>query len=82
MRALSFTQALDGPFAGAMSDFDSSAWRPFLSSLDGDAPTPEQMETFTAYTGRERPFTSPPRQAQACCGRRSGKTRVAKWRPI
>jgi hypothetical protein len=60
-----------------MTDFDSSAWRPFLRSLDGNAPTPEQTPLFERCAGRTTPFTSPPRQAQACCGRRSGKTRIA-----
>jgi hypothetical protein len=32
---------------------------------------------FEQCTGRAVPFNSPPRQAQACCGRRSGKTRIA-----
>ena len=76
MRALSFEQALDGPFAEAMSDFDSSAWRPFLRSLDGHAPLPDQQAIFEQCTGRTEPFLQPPRTAQATCGRRSGKTRV------
>jgi Terminase large subunit, T4likevirus-type, N-terminal len=77
MRSLSFEGALDKPFKAAMSDFDAAAWRPFLRSLDGRAPTPDQMETFWKLSGRTVPFAVPPRQAQACCGRRSGKTRIA-----
>jgi hypothetical protein len=77
MRALSFEQALDGPFAEAMSDFNPSSWRPFLRSLDGNAPLPDQQDMFAQCTGRSVGFSSPPRQAQACCGRRSGKTRIA-----
>jgi hypothetical protein len=76
-RSLSFEGALDKPFKAAMSDFDSSAWRPFLRALDGKPPRADQLATFEAITGRTSPFSSPPRQAQACCGRRSGKTRIA-----
>jgi hypothetical protein len=36
-----------------------------------------QQAIFEQRTGRTEPFTSPPRQAQVCCGRRSGKTRIA-----
>jgi hypothetical protein len=77
MRELSFEQGLDGPFRDAMAGFDSSAWRPFLRALDGNAPRPGQQILYEQCTGRTEPFTSPPRQAQACCGRRSGKTRIA-----
>jgi hypothetical protein len=77
MRELSFEQALDGPFAEAMADFDDSAWRTFLRALDGKPPLPDQQALFEQCTGRSAPFTSLPRQAQACCGRRSGKTRIA-----
>src|SRR6476660_3513047 len=77
MRSLSFEGALDRPFKAAMSDFDATAWRPFLRALDGQAPRTDQQELFSLITGRSLPFTAPPRQAQACCGRRSGKTRIA-----
>ena len=42
MRALSFEQSLDGPFAEAMADFDATASAPVppLKALDGDAPLP------------------------------------------
>src|SRR5262245_6788843 len=76
MRELSFEQALYGPFASAMSDFDATAWRPCVRALDGNPPLPEQEAIFTQCTGRERPFFSPPRQGQICAGRRSGKTRI------
>jgi hypothetical protein len=76
MRATSFEQALDGPFREAMSDFDATAWRPFLRSLDGKSPQPgEQQALFAQCTGRTEPFNGPPRMAQACCGRRSGEDR-------
>jgi hypothetical protein len=78
MRALSFEQALDGPFREALADFDATAWRGFLRALDGSPPLAgEQAELFARCTGRTEPFILPPRQAQACCGRRSGKTRIA-----
>jgi hypothetical protein len=78
MRALSFEQAIRGPFAGVFSDFDASAWLPFLRALDGNAPDgPKQLAMFEACTGRTTPFVAPPRQAQICAGRRSGKTRIA-----
>src|SRR6478752_4301551 len=77
MRQLSFEGALDRPFKQAMSDFDATSWRPFLRALDGLAPAPDKQELFSQITGRTQPFAAPPRQAQACCGRRSGKTRVA-----
>jgi hypothetical protein len=81
-RALSFEQALDTVWAPAMRDFDATAWRPFLRSLDGNAPRddkemPGGMSTFEQCTGRTTTFNVPPRVAQACCGRRSGKTRIA-----
>jgi hypothetical protein len=76
-RVMSFERALDLPFAEAMSDFDATAWRPFLRALDGKAPLPEQQTMFEQCTGRSTPFTTPPRIAQACAGRRSGKTRIA-----
>src|SRR5262245_46634474 len=93
LRACGFEEALDGPFAEQMADFDATAWRPFLRALDGlppqlaedDAipdendlgPQLNQAQIFTQCTGRTRPFTAPPRMAQACCGRRAGKTRIA-----
>jgi hypothetical protein len=77
VRELSFEQTLYGPFAEAMSDFDATAWLPFLRALDGKAPLPNQQAMFEQCTGRTVPFTRPPRLAQACCGRRSGKTRIA-----
>jgi hypothetical protein len=39
--------------------------------------TAQAVSIFERCTGRSHPFTAPPRQAQACCGRRSGKTRIA-----
>ena len=60
-----------------MADFDATSWRVFITALDGKPPTPEQQAVFTECTGRATPFTRSPRQAQACCGRRSGKTRIA-----
>ena len=35
MREMSFEQAI-----APSTDFDASAWRPFLRALDGDAPLP------------------------------------------
>src|SRR6478736_5528111 len=77
MRELNFERALDTVFAEAMADFDATSWRGFLRSLDGKAPAPSQQTTFEQCTGRTQAFTSPPRQAQCCAGRRSGKTRIA-----
>jgi hypothetical protein len=90
MRALDFERALETIFAPAMADFDASAWRPFLRALDGNPPKLNaevgnhldvaplsQHDIFHQCSGRLTPFTSPPRAAQACCGRRSGKTRIA-----
>jgi hypothetical protein len=76
-RKITFEKALDGPFKTYMSDFNAVAWRPFLRSLDGNPPLPDQRELFERGTGRTVPFTTPPRLGQACAGRRSGKTRVA-----
>jgi hypothetical protein len=76
VRELSFEMAFDTAFKDAMADFDATAWRPFLRALDGDAPRPDQREMFEQCTGRTVPFTSPPRTAQACCGVRSGKSKI------
>jgi hypothetical protein len=77
MRVLAFERALETAFGNARSDFDATAWRPFLRSLDGKAPQPDQLALFEECTGRTKPFDVQPRTAQACCGRRSGKTRIA-----
>jgi hypothetical protein len=74
---MTFERALDRPFVEAMAGFDATAWRPFLRALDGNPPQPDQLAMFEGCTGRTQPFISPPRLAQACAGRRSGKTRIA-----
>ena len=76
-RQLTFEAAIDGPFKEYMSDFNPVSWGPFLRALDGLPPLANQRELFLQCTGRETPFTTPPRQAQAACGRKSGKTRIA-----
>lgn len=75
-RSISFEDAASTVFADALADMDLTNWMPFLRSLDGRAPATCQKQTFTTCTGRTEPFLTRPRQTQACCGRRGGKTRI------
>ena len=64
---------LFGPF------FQGSTWDPwraFLTALYGLPMTEEQLTTYRCHTGRQKPPTSPTREAALICGRRGGKSRI------
>jgi hypothetical protein len=70
-----------------------SNWRVFLAALFGLPLTPEQLATYTRFTGRTKPPTSPLQEAWLVVGRRGGKSFILAviatflacfkdWRPL
>jgi hypothetical protein len=52
------------------------AWRSLLIAAMGEPLTPDELETFTKFTGRATPPTQRVDELWCCVGRRGGKSRA------
>ena len=52
------------------------AWRSILLAAMGEPLTPDELETFKTFTGRDTPLTERVDELWACVGRRGGKSRA------
>jgi hypothetical protein len=66
---------LFGPWFEPLGNW--SAWLVVIKAIFGLPMTPAEVETFTRFTGRTTPPTSPAREAWIIAGRRGGKSRIA-----
>lgn len=73
---ISFTEAMDSPalFRRWFSPPKSwAAWRVVGKAIFAEPMTPEELDVYRRYTGRQTPPTEPPGEAWLPIGRRGGK---------
>ena len=75
--SLTMRQALDKRLLGSALDGDSwAAWRTMLIACMGEPLMPDEMETFTRFTGRTSSPPSRVEEAVFVVGRRGGKDQI------
>jgi hypothetical protein len=75
---ISIRKALQDPelLGSSMSGPSWSAWRTLLFAAMGEPLLPEELETFTRFTGRTTPPDKRIDEGWFCVGRRGGKSRA------
>jgi hypothetical protein len=71
-------QALDDPslLGAALAGPSWHAWRSLLLAAMGEPLQPDELETFTRFTGRSTPPAQRVDELWCCVGRRGGKSRA------
>ena len=71
-------QALDDPslLGAALAGPSWHAWRSLLLAAMGESLQPDELETFTRFTGRSAPPSQRVDELWCCVGRRGGKSRA------
>src|SRR4029450_6831065 len=71
-------QALDDPslLGAALAGPSWHAWRSLLLAAMGEPLQPDELETFTRFTGRSTPPAQRVDELWGCVGRRGGKSRA------
>ena len=71
-------QALDDPslLGAALAGPSWHAWRSLLLAAMGESLQPDELETFTRFTGRSAPPSQRVGELWCCVGRRGGKSRA------